>query len=77
MKIHLEKVTIGLGIWLFILPFTGFPISWKTFLTVATSLVFIYIGALLLKASRERERAQKTETKTATFTETIDHPLSN
>ena len=54
---------------------TGFPDSWKTWLLVITGLVIIYIGALLLKHSRERQKALITETKTGTFTETAEHSL--
>jgi uncharacterized membrane protein len=75
MTVTKEKVLIGLGVWLFVLPFTGFPASWKTWLIAITGLVVIYLGALLLKASRERERAMTIETKTGTFTETIEHSL--
>lgn len=73
MKINKEKVLIGLGVWIFVLPFTGFPESWKTWLIVCTGLIVIYLGALLLKQRTERERAAMQEMKTETFTETIDH----
>ena len=75
MKSTQEKILIILGVWVFVLPFTGFPDSWKTWLLVITGLVIIYIGALLLKHSRERQKALITETKTGTFTETAEHSL--
>ena len=77
MKSTQEKILIGLGVWLFVLPFLGFPESWKLWLTAITGVVIIYVGALLLKHARERQRAlaTDTETKTGTFTETVEHPL--
>ncbi len=73
MKMTQEKILIILGLWLFVLPFTGFPESWKTWLVAITGLVVVYLAALLLKRSRDRVRALSTETKTETFTETADH----
>jgi hypothetical protein len=75
MKITQEKTVIGLGVWLFVLPFTGFPSGWKTMLTVATALVLMYLGALLLKGRKEREYSIGTETKTGTFTESREPSL--
>lgn len=71
MKLTQEKIIIGLGIWLLVLPFTGFPSSWKTLLTVATGVVVIYLGALLFKKARTRARSASVETKTGTFIETL------
>ena len=70
MKMIQEKTVIGLGVWLMVLPFTGFPSSWKTVLTVATGLVALYFGALLFKRARTAMLASHEETRTETFTET-------
>lgn len=75
MKINQEKILIGLGVWLFVLPFTGFPQAWKTWLVALTGLGIVYLGALLLKQSRDRNRVHAAETKTGTFTETAEHSL--
>lgn len=69
MKDAQEKIVIGLGIWLMVLPFTGFPRSWKTVLTIATGVVVIYLGALLWRSARLKK--QSGETRTGTFTETV------
>jgi len=71
MKVIQEKVVIGCGVWLIVLPFTGFPSSWKTVLTMLTGLVIAYVGALLVKDARTREKSLNLETKTETFTETV------
>ncbi len=71
MKLVQEKMVIGLGIWLIVLPFTGFPSSWKTFLIVLTGLVLAYVGALLFKNAKTHHAEQHAETRTDTFTETV------
>lgn len=70
MKFAQEKIVIGCGVWLILLPFTGFPLGWKRGLTVATGIIIVYIGALLYKKARVRSQKKYTETKTETFTET-------
>ncbi len=70
MKLLQEKVVIGCGVWLIILPFTGFPRSWKTVLTILTGVVIAYVGALIFKKARKDSRHQGGERRTETFTET-------
>ena len=69
MNIKKEKLVLGLGVWLIVLPFLGFPETWKMVLTVVTGVIITYVGALLLKRSR-MPNSLATETKTETFTET-------
>jgi uncharacterized membrane protein len=68
MKFAQEKVLLGCGVWLIILPFLGFPQVWKDILITVTGVVVTYVGALLYK--KFRTRASMMETKTETFTET-------
>lgn len=75
MKSRKEKALIGLGVWLFVLPFLGFPQTWKTWLVAATGLAIVYFAALLLKQSSERQHASSNEMRTETFTETIEPSL--
>lgn len=68
----LEKIVIGLGLWLAVLPFLGFPLGWKSVLTAATGIVLMYLGALLYRKFRMMSAAaNKVETRTETFTETL------
>jgi len=69
MKTIQEKIVIGAGLWLILLPFTGFPSSWKMILAAVMGLVLVYVGALLFKKARE-QHAGNGEKKTETFTET-------
>ena len=75
MKSTQEKIIIVLGLWVFILPFLGFPENWKTGFFVLTGLALMYLGALLLKHSSDRLRTTQAETKTETFTETPEHTI--
>jgi hypothetical protein len=71
MKYLHEKVIIGGGIWLILLPYTGFPSSWKSVFTVVTGIAFAYIGLLRYKKIKKAEQANHTEIKTGTFTESL------
>jgi hypothetical protein len=52
MKATKEKILIGCGVWMLVLPFTGFPRSWKTALTFVTGVLVAYIALLLWRSSR-------------------------
>ncbi len=71
MKYAHEKIIIGCGVWLMVLPFTGFPRSFKTFLTIITGLALVYVGAILLKRIREEKSEIELEVRTGTFKETM------
>ena len=71
MKLLETKIIIGLGVWLMVLPFTGFPNNWKSWLTVLTGVVVVYISALVFKSMRVHEKTAHPEVKTETFTETV------
>jgi hypothetical protein len=70
MKSTAEKIIIGLGVWLIVLPFTGFPRSWKTALMVISGLIIAYLGTRLWRTSRVRTVQSGEEVRTQTFTET-------
>ena len=57
MRVTSEKILIGCGVWLAVLPFTGFPHSWKTVLTVATAAVILYVAVVLWRRSVAASRA--------------------
>ena len=65
-----EKCIIGAGVWLVILPFTGFPRGFKTVLTVLTGVLLMYIGALIYKRIKTQTEQPAGEIHTETFTET-------
>lgn len=43
-----------LGIWLAILPYTGFPYSWKNVLTTFTGLGIIFFSYIFYKENQEK-----------------------
>ncbi len=69
MKLIQQKIITIAGLWLIVLPFTGFPRSWKTLFTVVTGMVVAYIGALMWKRASAKEK--KPEVKTDTFTQVV------
>ena len=70
MRYTQEKCIIGAGVWLVILPFTGFPRGLKTVLTVLTGVFLLYVGALIYKRVRTQGTQVTGEIHTGTFTET-------
>ena len=49
-----EKILTGCGIWLAVLPFTGFPQTWKDGLTILTGVIIIYLAAILWRKPRSQ-----------------------
>ena len=43
------KIFLGLGVWVTILPYLGFPYSWKNILFTITGLVLAYIAYTLYR----------------------------
>jgi uncharacterized membrane protein len=66
-----QKIVIGLGVFLLIMPLIGIPRSWKNFLVGLCGLALVYIGALLWKQVRTASLQNTSEMKTGTFTETV------
>ncbi len=71
MKSSAEKIIIGCGVWLIILPFTGFPRSWKNAILIITGVVILYLGTRLWRTAAVRKMRRTQEVRTETFTETI------
>ena len=55
MRFPKEKLIIGLGVLLVLLPLTGFPRDWKTVIGVVIGVIVIYIGTLFFRVARARE----------------------
>jgi hypothetical protein len=49
------KIILVLGIWTAILPYLGFPDSWKTVLFSLTGLGFIFLSYLLYKDNKTKK----------------------
>jgi len=46
-----------IGIWVAILPYLGFPYSWKMILTTLSGLAIIYISYTLYRISKAKEKS--------------------
>jgi len=56
-----EKSLIIIGFWILILPFLGFPSSWRNFLYIITGLIIMYLGYLFyieVKASIPKDTTE-------------------
>lgn len=49
------RIFLVLGIWITILPYLGFPYSWKDVLITLSGLGLIYVSFMLYKESKKRE----------------------
>ncbi|MGH7249842.1 MAG: hypothetical protein ACREGC_02610, partial [Minisyncoccia bacterium] len=69
--IHMRKarILLVLGIWIAILPYLGFPYSWKNVLTVLSGLVLIYMSYRVYK---EYKLAEDVEQVFDNFSENSD-----
>jgi len=48
-------VLLVLGVWLAVLPYLGFPYSWKDILTTVTGLIIIGLSFMLYKELKKKE----------------------
>ena len=67
-----EKRLFIIGLWVIILPFLGFPGSWKTVLFFLTGIALIYLGYLFYMEAKAR--LAKIENQTKTFVDNIGEP---
>ena len=68
-----ESVAIALGFWVIILPFLGFPESWRVAFLVLTGLGLISLGFLMRAKSLSRPPEAGAR---KTFVESAGHPGS-
>lgn len=55
------RMLLFLGIWVAILPYLGFPYTWKDFLGALTGLVLIGFSYMLYKETQTKGRAESYE----------------
>lgn len=58
MRMKKARTLLGLGIWVSILSFLGFPQSWKDVLFLLTGFGLIYFSYILYKESKETEKIE-------------------
>lgn len=64
-----ERTLFILGLWIIILPFSGFPTSWKTFLLALTGLAVIYLAYLFYL--EVKQALPKVENQSKAFVDNI------
>ena len=64
-----ERTLLGLGVWLMVLPYTGFPPSWKTIIYVLTGVAVVYIAYLFY--IQAKNRIPKIDSHSKTFVDNI------
>lgn len=63
------RIFLVLGVWVAILPYLGFPSTFKSVLFSITGLVFIYLSFVVYKDSKNLNKKKKTFDN---FSENID-----
>ncbi len=66
-----KKSTFFLGIFMFLIPFTGFPSSWKSFFVIVCGLTLISLSIKISIPKRGFKGRQKREKVTPVFVENI------
>ncbi len=54
------RTLLGFGIWVAVLPYLGFPHTWKNVLFTLTGLALAYLGYLSYKKFKLKEDSKKT-----------------
>lgn len=64
-----ERTLLGLGIWVAVLPFLGFPNIWREVLFVCTGGALIALAILFY--NQAKSRLSKNDTRSKTFVDNI------
>lgn len=65
-----EKTLFIIGLWVMVLPFLGFPKTWRTVLFVVTGVALVYLTYLFYMESKTR--LTKSEDQAKTFVDNIN-----
>ncbi|OGI61159.1 hypothetical protein A2814_01605 [Candidatus Nomurabacteria bacterium RIFCSPHIGHO2_01_FULL_38_19] len=55
-----ERIFLFLGIWVAVLPYLGFPSSWKSILFTVSGMTLVYYSYGLYKESKAKDKKEKT-----------------
>lgn len=58
-----EKTLLIIGFWVIILPFLGFPSSWRAILFVITGIALVYLAYLFYAEAKDRLPKEENEAK--------------
>lgn len=62
MPMKRARIILMLGVWVAILPYLGFPSSWKNVLFTLTGLVFTYFSYILYKEFKASTKGKDPQT---------------
>ena len=65
-----ERTLLIVGIWVAILPFLGFPNTWRSVLFVITGIMLVYLAYLFRLEAKVR--IAKVDTRAKSFVDNID-----
>jgi hypothetical protein len=65
-----EKTLFIIGLWVIVLPFLGFPGSWKMVMLILTGISLIYLGYLFYMENKDR--LSKIENQAKSFIDNIE-----
>lgn len=65
-----EKTLLIIGLWVVVLPFLGFPSSWRAILYVLTGICLMYLSYLFYEETKAR--LSKIDNQTKSFIDNID-----
>lgn len=66
-----EKTLLIIGLWVLVLPFLGFPSSWRAILYVITGISLIYLAYLFYLEAKSR-LMKINDNQTKTFIDNIE-----
>jgi hypothetical protein len=58
-----ERALFIIGLWIIVLPYSGFPSSWRTFLFLLTGLVLMYIAYLFYIQAKKNTPKEEAHSK--------------
>lgn len=68
-----ERTLLFIGIWVAILPYLGFPNSWRQWLFVISGLAIMYLAYLFRQEAKTRIQAIKLDQDVQTMDSFIDN----
>ena len=66
-----KKSTFFLGVFIFLIPFTGFPSSWKSSITIICGIILIILSVKISLPKKHSKNRVKREKVTPVFVENI------
>jgi uncharacterized membrane protein YuzA (DUF378 family) len=66
-----EKTLLIIGLWVMIIPFSGFPSNWRAIIFIITGICIVYLAYLFY--GEARARLNKIDKETKIFVDNIEN----